>query len=310
MDGHTDKVWALDVAPLGNTMISGGADSQILTWNDTTRVTDEAKRAEREESYLMDQKLANHLRHKEFAQALDIALTMDRPRLTLRVFTSIIETELKQNRDPKKCLQQYISGWSIERVAQVLQCCRDWNTRARNCDVAMIVIRAIVSVLPAEDLGTNDSVGSILAGVTPYAERHFDRLEGLISNAYLLDFALFSMGSLSAPAEDDFSKWEFQSKLVLPPAHVDGKIQVGGQAIVGSRARVLDESDVSVIGESDSSDDESDTGINTGINRQEKDDHLVPDVDDESSSSEQSPARGPAKASSDSSDSDDGSDGE
>ena len=270
MDGHSDKVWALDVASVGTTMISGGADSQLLVWNDTTTEAEDAKRAEKEEAILMDQRLANHLRHKEFSQALNIALNLDKPRLALKVLSSIIETDVKEKRSPITSLQQYIPKWSMERVAQVLGYCREWNTRARNCDVAMLVIRAIVSVLPADKLAGGDGVPEVLAGVTPYAERHFDRLDRLFASSYLLDFALHSMGNLDTNDDNDFTTWEAQSKLVLPPEHADGKIQVGGNAIVGgnvlpqSKNVSDDDDDVSTVGDSDSSEDDDMEGKEGG----------------------------------------------
>ena len=264
LDGHSDKVWALDVATAGKTMISGSADSQLLVWNDTTTEAEDAKRAEKEDAILMDQRLANHLRHKEFSQALGIALRLDKPRLALKVLTAIIAMDVNEKRSPIYSLQQYIPKWSMERIAQVLGYCREWNTRARNCDVAMLVIRAIVSILPAEKLAGGDGVPEVLAGVTPYAERHFDRLDRLFTSSYILDFALHTMGDIELEKEEDFTIWEAQSKLVLPPEHADGKIQVGGKAIVGGSPRPRsnnvsddDDDDVSTVGDdSDSSDDE------------------------------------------------------
>lgn len=260
MDGHSDKVWALDVDPVGTTIISGCADSQLLVWKDTTEEAEDQMRAQREEAILMDQQLANHLRHKEFSQALDIALKLDKPRLTLKVLSSIIEADVKEKHSPISSLRQCIPTWSIERVAQVLQYCREWNTRARNSDVAMFVIRAVVSVMPAEDLAAADGVPEILGGVTPYAERHFDRLDRLVASSYLFDFALFSAGSIEGAPEDDFTMWEAKSKLVLPPAFVEGKTQLGGKAIVGGRTppteNIGSDGEVSVVGDSDSSDDE------------------------------------------------------
>jgi hypothetical protein len=84
-------------------------------------------------------------------------------------------------------------------------------------------------------------------------------MDRLFASSYLLDFALFSMGSLdNDQSEAEFAAWESKSKLVLPPAHVDGRIQIGGKAIVGggSGQRVKGEDyddDVSTVGDSDSS---------------------------------------------------------
>jgi U3 small nucleolar RNA-associated protein 13 len=74
MDAHTDRVWALDVTKDGKRMISGGADSQIIIWQDTTKEMDDAKMTVEEEAILIDQKLANHLRRKEYGEALKISI--------------------------------------------------------------------------------------------------------------------------------------------------------------------------------------------------------------------------------------------
>ena len=85
MDGHTDKVWALDISTDGKTLVSGGADSRIVVWEDTTQAVEEAKRATEEQTIIMEQNLANHLRHKEFEQALEIALELEKPMQALKV---------------------------------------------------------------------------------------------------------------------------------------------------------------------------------------------------------------------------------
>lgn len=85
MDGHSDKVWALDLSPDGSTLVSGGADSQIVVWQDTTQEQEDAKREEEQRNVMMEQRLSNHLRHKEYELALEIALEMDKPRQALKV---------------------------------------------------------------------------------------------------------------------------------------------------------------------------------------------------------------------------------
>lgn len=87
MDGHTDRVWGLDVSADGKTLLSGGADSRIVVWKDTTQAEEEAKRATEEQTILMEQNLANHLRYNEFEQALEIALELEKPMQALKVCT-------------------------------------------------------------------------------------------------------------------------------------------------------------------------------------------------------------------------------
>ena len=174
-------------------------------------------------------------------------------------------------------LRSHIRNWSLEKVKQVLQYCRDWNTRSINSHVAMLVVHAIVTTVPPTELAVADGIPAILAGILPYAERHFDRLDRMCTNAYLLDYTLHNMGSMQlhddnddyyndddddmmndrvkadeqAKMENEFATTK--SKLVLPPKHIDGRIQVGGSTLVGGRD-VESDSDLASMG--DSSDEE------------------------------------------------------
>ena len=273
LDQHQDKVWALDLAANGKSLVSGGADSQLIVWQDTSKEVEAAKQAEEEEAILLDQKLANHLRHKEYGKALDISLARDKPHQTLKVLTSVIEDDLQKGKSGLESLKKYVRSWSVDPIiVRVLKYCREWNTRARNSPVALLTIKAIVSSFPADLLASTDEIPEILAGIVPYAERHFDRIDRLCANSYLLDYLLYSMGSIAGDdkdAENEFSEWQSNSRLVLPPTEIDGRTQVGGNAVVGryNRATTLmseSDSDVVTIGESesssDSSNDESDGG--------------------------------------------------
>ena len=126
----------------------------------------------------------------------------------------------------------------------------------------MLVVQAVVTSVPAHTLAGADGIAEILAGITPYAERHFDRLDRLYANAFLLDYTLFSMGIIDddGSAQKEYSTWESKCKLVLPPKQFDGRIQIGGKTVVGSNTPGdSDESnsdEIMSIGDSDSSDNE------------------------------------------------------
>mmetsp|Transcript_5657 Transcript_5657/g.11742 ORF Transcript_5657/g.11742 Transcript_5657/m.11742 type:complete len:1031 (+) Transcript_5657:13-3105(+) len=269
LDAHDDKAWALDLSSDGRTIISGGADSRILVWEDTTQQVAEIENAKREEALMLEQKLANHLRHKEYYEALELTLELDKPRQALKAFTAIIESSVEGGKDGIEPLKDIARRWSDERLTKVLQYCREWNTRSRNCHVALLVVRSIVSTIPIHKLADIEGVPEIMAGIMSYSERHFERLDRLYESSFLIEFVLGSMGTFGSNRSrdpDDFAAWEASSKLVLPPVGVDGRIQIGGRAVVGaSSANVQksmeeenDSDDVPIIG--DSSDDESDSG--------------------------------------------------
>jgi len=257
MDGHDDKIWALDLSPCGTALFSGGADSKIAVWRDTTKERDNAVREAEEQNIFMEQKLSNHLRHKQYEKALEIALELDKPYQVLKVLTQIVEKDTKNSRGIET-LQKHVVKWSPDRLKQMLKYCREWNTRARNSHIAMLVVKAVVTSIPAAKLASKyEGVPEILAGIAPYAERHFDRLDRMVGDSYLLDFTLFSMGSLHGSNNEGYNEWAERSKYVLPPKEAEGKIQIGGSLIVGGKKNKGHDSDSSdddivTIGESDS----------------------------------------------------------
>lgn len=61
-------------------------------WRDTTKENDDAAREAEEKNILMEQKLSNHLRNKQYEEALEIALKLDKPNQVLRVRRPIISS--------------------------------------------------------------------------------------------------------------------------------------------------------------------------------------------------------------------------
>lgn len=255
MDAHDDRVWALDL--VDGILVSGGADSRIKVFRDTTKELEEESKKIEEHDILMEQKLANHLRFQEYEEALDIALKMDKPRQALKVLLALLEKDLSKGTQSLETLTSHIKGWQMSRVSQVLRYCRDWNTRARNSHVAMLTLKAIVTTIPAAQLACVDGLPEILSGIVPYAERHFQRIDKLHASSYLIDFTLHSMGDLQIEDDDEYARWEASCKLVLPPKKIDGKVQIGGQTRVGfnENKNSDSESEVITIGESDSDSD-------------------------------------------------------
>eukprot|EP00980_Cylindrotheca_fusiformis_P006170 scaffold1319_cov126-Cylindrotheca_fusiformis.AAC.59 len=268
MDGHSNKVWALDTTMDGKTLVSGGADSRLIVWEDNTQQIQDEELSREAETVRLNQMLENHLFHREFDAALEIALRVDKPMAVLKIITSIIESgyDDKGKRNALKILQGHVKNWDMERVGKILKYCRDWNTRARNAKVAMVLVKAIVTTIPVDKLSSYSGIPETLSGITPYAERHFDRIDRLYTTSFMLDFTLRGLGIFDAAADDtrraeELMTWESASKLVLPPTVVDGRIQVGGKDIVakgiGGSGRAslgdilnFDDDSVQTIGES------------------------------------------------------------
>mmetsp|Transcript_44845 Transcript_44845/g.48545 ORF Transcript_44845/g.48545 Transcript_44845/m.48545 type:complete len:179 (+) Transcript_44845:1572-2108(+) len=153
----------------------------------------------------------------------------------------------------------------------------------------MWVLQAIVTTVSVDRLTSKEatetqhgSIPEIVTGITPYAERHFARLDRLHANSYLLDYLLVNMDSfdpiLTSPTttnsnkdaqydEAEFALWESKSKLVLPPSFVDGRIQRGGKTIIGNSSSGSRNTHPNISGgddDDDDSDEDSDAVMTVG----------------------------------------------
>ena len=129
----------------------------------------------------------------------------------------------------------------------------------------MLTVRAIFSSIPVVKLASHGDHGNIpelFAGITPYSERHLDRLDKLYGSSYIIDFVLQMMGKgleddMDEDGDDEVGDWMKSSKYVLPPnKREEEKIQLKG---VVKKIRDQDErknsddddDEVMTVGESD-----------------------------------------------------------
>lgn len=70
------------------TIISGGSDSLLVIWKDTTEERKMKAAAELEQQILEEQKLANLLKANKLSSALILALKLQRPYKVLKIVES------------------------------------------------------------------------------------------------------------------------------------------------------------------------------------------------------------------------------
>lgn len=259
MDSHTGKIWGMDVCDDGNLLFTGGADSRLVCWKDTTAVLQAEKLAEREEEILLNQKLMNHIRRREFKEALKVSLERDKPHSSLKILNEILNAEAA-SREPLSSLKPFLREQPLTMIVRLLRYCREWNVRSKTSHVALSMVKMIVSTISIERLVAEDEVPEIIAGMIPYIERHFQRLDRLHTSCYLVDFVALNMGIMDMDEDDEnlFTKWEATSEFKpLTGSAMDGRVDIGGNVVIGKVAtQDTAESDAVVtIGESDSDDD-------------------------------------------------------
>lgn len=213
LDNHTDRVWALVAHPTSGALVSGGGDSVITFWEDTTSTTLEAATTAETQRVELDQKLQNYAYAGNYREAIVLALQMDQPGRLLSLFKSVVETEQP---DPGSLtglhsVDDVLASLADEQLYKLLLRLRDWNTNVRTAPLAQKILWALVKSYPAARLaslrpqgkvGAKGSVKDVLDAIRAYSERHYKRVEDLVDESYLLDFTLREMDQVCGGGGD------------------------------------------------------------------------------------------------------------
>lgn len=233
LDNHTDRVWALacptpsgsrsDFKPISklNTtpyaLASGSADSTVTFWTDTTSATYTAAVNANSARIEQDQQLQNYERAGAYREAITLALQLNHPSRLLSLFTTAIDAAddpTLPTEDRARAANSLTGNPSIDKVLQSLDAAnlrtlllrlRDWNTNARTSRVAQRILHALFRSYPASTFvelatssvkGRNARVGGlkdILHALAAYTERHYQRVEELVDDSYLVEWVLGEM---------------------------------------------------------------------------------------------------------------------
>jgi U3 small nucleolar RNA-associated protein 13 len=208
LDNHTDRVWALIAHPQTGALISGGGDSVITFWQDTTSATLEAATTAETERVELDQKLQNYAYAGNYREAIVLALQMDQPARLLSLFKSVTETEMpdQDSLSGLNSVDNVLASLADEQLYKLLLRLRDWNTNVRTAPVAQKILWVVVksysasrlaALRPQGKVGAKGSLKDILDAVRVYSERHYKRVEELVDESYLLDFTLREMDEVA-----------------------------------------------------------------------------------------------------------------
>ncbi|XP_012283683.1 transducin beta-like protein 3 [Orussus abietinus] len=186
LEQHDNRVWTLAVSRDERHIISGGSDSVLVIWRDVTEEKLAKALEEKERLALEEQKLANLLQANRFAEALRVALGLERPLQTLRIIDDIIK------RGNKELLVKAIQDLTKELKEALLRCAISWNTNSRNCHAAQLVMHELVNEISTEKLQI-PGLSKTIEEMIPYTERHFKRLDQLCQDLHLFKYTISRM---------------------------------------------------------------------------------------------------------------------
>ncbi|KAL8944582.1 MAG: hypothetical protein Q9216_000385 [Gyalolechia sp. 2 TL-2023] len=197
LDNHTDRVWALTVDPSTNTLVSGGGDSVVTFWKDTTSITIAAAAAASTVRVEQEQQLVNYTHAGNYREAIILALTLNHPARLLALFQGVVDRNPPEEGSLSgvEAVDEVLMNLSDEQLLELLRRLRDWNTNARTAVVAQRILNVVVRSYPAERLVGLRGRGwkEVVDGLRAYTERHFKRMAELVDESYLVEYTLKEM---------------------------------------------------------------------------------------------------------------------
>ncbi|KAI8984486.1 WD40-repeat-containing domain protein [Mycotypha africana] len=193
LDNHTQKVWALAVREDEKCIVSGGADSVINFWEDVTLQEQEDELKQKEELIIKEQELQNFMRKKDYLNAILLALSLEQPFRLLGLFRELYENRAEGDETSitgSANVDKILAELSLDNIEKLLGYTRDWNTNAKHSDIAQTVLHAILSSRTSEELVAMPSAKEIIDGLLPYTDRHYQRIDDLITQSFIIDYTL------------------------------------------------------------------------------------------------------------------------
>lgn len=184
VDGHEGRVWAFAVSADESRAISGAQDGTIAVWHDSTAADQDEKLAEEERAVILAQDLRNLVSQHKYAEAAELAMELKQPYQLLQIINAI----LKQKKATRS-LAKLVKAMTLARVGQLLEYTRDWNTNSRNVAASQAVVTAVLTTTSISELAGAPGIGTTVASLIAYSERHFKRVTKLQQQSRLVDFA-------------------------------------------------------------------------------------------------------------------------
>ncbi|KAJ2161488.1 U3 small nucleolar RNA-associated protein [Coemansia sp. RSA 552] len=218
LDKHDNKIWTLAKQRSEAFVATGGADSVIYIWKDTTQ--EEMSRLHKEEALVLEQQqeLDNFLLAKDYRNAIALALSLDQPHRLLTILQdTMMAVENRHSTDPSNgddsespgahgilgspAIDSVIGTLAPDQLERLLGYVRSWNTNGKLARTAQAVLYCVLTQYTSEAILALPSAKDLISALQPYSERHFSRLDGLLTGSFIIDYTLHAM-DVVGPAED------------------------------------------------------------------------------------------------------------
>ncbi|ODQ60850.1 hypothetical protein WICANDRAFT_83170 [Wickerhamomyces anomalus NRRL Y-366-8] len=197
LDNHANRIWALIVKNNGDEFVSADADGVFNFWVDNS---EELYAQEAEANKLkveQEQSLQNFINDKKWGDAFLLALALDHP---MRLY-NVLKSSIGSNPNPKEFilgeeLDQVINTLNDDQILLLFKRIRTWNVNAKFFQVCQKLIKVLLSKFSVEKLIEIPGLIKIVESIIPYNERHYQRIDGLVEQSFILDYSIGEMDKL------------------------------------------------------------------------------------------------------------------
>lgn len=208
-DNHDDKIWCLASKNNGEWLISADNEGTINLWKDNT--LEILKENQKEEKLVIEQQqsLENYIRLKDWKNAFKLALKLNHPMKLYNVIKSSVEASIVAGGDV--AATQSVDGKTYLGSADLDECIRDltddeikiifdklksWNTNFRFFEISQRLIKCILNSHDINKLVEIPGLMRTIDAIIPYNYRHYQRIDGLLEDSYILDYTIQEMNKL------------------------------------------------------------------------------------------------------------------
>lgn len=200
LDNHDNRIWSIDIKDdAGTEFVTADADGKLTQWEDNTAEEMYLKEQHDKEKIEQEQNLSNYINTKDWANAFLLALTLDH---SMRLY-NVVKSSIEANDDPDSpigslVLEETISKLEDDQLIKLFKKIRDWNINFKFFEISQKLITVVLKHIGVERLVEVPGLMKIIESVIPYNERHYTRIDDLIEQSYILDYAVEEMNKIIA----------------------------------------------------------------------------------------------------------------
>lgn len=199
LDNHDQRIWAMDLKNDGEYFTTADADGKLSFWTDNTEEEVKFKELQAKEKIEQEQSLSNYIKNKDWSNAFLLALTLDHSMRLYNVIKSSIETnEDKDSIIGSFSLENTISLLDDGQLVKLFKKIRDWNVNFKFFEISQKLLNVVLNNFAVDKLTEVPGLMKIMESIIPYNERHYNRIEEMVEQTYVLDYTVEQMNKLIA----------------------------------------------------------------------------------------------------------------